>query len=372
MRYAVYMRSAALLASLVAIAGCGGDELHLGSTASAIDISLFELPSLSAEERARIVRKHDALDPADLVPRGLLEDALLYLETNAAHIPRKAYVVVVDLSLFSGKDRFWLVDLSSGAVEGHKVAHGSGSDPDHDGYATLFGNTPGSHMSSLGFALTAEIYDGKYPHSMRLDGISPDGSPNGMANTNLRSRLIVVHAASYVDDDNTEKQGRSEGCFAIDSAIAPGVVDRIHDGSLLYAARSALNEPVGRSVCGDGTCDWSEIDSCPADCQVVIADAGGIDAGSIDAGSVDAGSIDAGARASNAVGGCAVGGGSPPAGAGLLVSILWFARRPRRRDGRAGRRRVCGGLGSVTEQVGQLRLSRRTAGKACRRRATRR
>jgi uncharacterized protein (TIGR03382 family) len=131
----------------------------------------------------------------------------------------------------------------------------------------MFGNVEGSHMSSLGFALTAEIYDGTHPHSMRLDGLSPDGSPNGMANTAMRERLIVVHEASYVDDDNTDRQGRSNGCLALDPDIEVGVVDRIHDGALIYTAIAELDTPVGRAACGDGTCDGAEdaID-CPDDC----------------------------------------------------------------------------------------------------------
>ena len=256
-----------LLVGALAIAGCGNDDPALGWTASALDIEAFVLPSLSAPERARIVRGYDAVDPDDLVPRGLLEDALLYYDVNVDLIPNPDYVVVVDLSLFSGEDRFWLLDLTSGAVEPHKVAHGDGSDPEHDGYAELFGNVEGSHMSSLGFALTGEIYDGTHPHSMRLDGLTPDGGPNGMANTNMRERFIVVHEASYVDDDSTDRQGRSNGCLALDPDIEVGVVDRIHDGALIYSAIAELNPPVGRAACGDGACDGDEdaID-CPDDC----------------------------------------------------------------------------------------------------------
>ena len=317
------------------IAGCGSLEPDIGSTASAIDISKFTLPSLSAAARAKIVHKHNALDPGNVIPRGPLEDAMLFFDVNAAHIPKKAYFVVVDLSLYSGKNRFWLVNLSSGAVEAHKVAHGSGSDPDNNGYATSFGNTPGSNKSSLGFALSAEIYDGTHPHSMRLDGLSRDASPNGMANTNMRTRLIVVHEASYVDDSNSGQQGRSEGCLALDSAIERGVVDRIHDGSLLYVAKSALNTAVGRSKCGDGMCDGSETASgCPADCQTEkpVVDAGSSEA-SVDAGldtGLDTG-LDAGEEGSNAIGGCSVGRGSGAGGSGFIVAIALLGRRRRRR-----------------------------------------
>lgn len=211
-----------------------------------VDINEFTLPELSAAERAPIVHAYDRLDPNDTIPRGLLEDAIVYFDTNQGQIPNTSYFAVVDFSRFSGRDRFWLVDLASGAVEPHKVAHGAGSDPDNDGTADSFGNVSGSNKSSLGFYLTGEIYDGTHPHSMRLDGLSVDGSPNGMANTNVRDRLIVVHEATYVHDAGTSQQGRSDGCLALDPTIERGVVDRIHDGTLIYAATSPLATPVGR------------------------------------------------------------------------------------------------------------------------------
>jgi hypothetical protein len=236
---------------IVAIAGCAGEapDSPLGS-APEVDPSQFTLPMLSAEQRAAIVHKYPQLDPTGEIPRGLLEDAIVYFDVNKALIPKQRYVVVVDLSQYSGHDRFWLVDLSSGAVEKHVVAHGAGSDPSNDGYATKFSNTPGSNMSSLGFFLTGEIYNGAHPHSMRIDGLSPDGSPNGMANTNVRERAVVVHEATYVSDRSTSQQGRSDGCFALDPAIEQSMVNRIAGGTLIYAAKSPLNPPVGAGPCG--------------------------------------------------------------------------------------------------------------------------
>jgi MYXO-CTERM domain-containing protein len=254
----------------LALAACAGDET-LATTESRIDISAFSLPSMTELERAQVVHRYDFVDPTNIIPRGLLEDAILYFDVNKSHIPKTQSFVVVDLSRFSGKDRFWIVDATTGAVEKHNVAHGDGSDTDNDGYATQFSNINGSHMSSLGFYLTAEIYDGTHPHSMRLDGLSVDGSPNGMANTNVRERLIVVHEASYVDDSSTAQSGRSNGCLALDPAIEADVVDRIHGGTLIYVDTKPLNTPVGRAACGDETCDGAETsDSCPTDCEAPI------------------------------------------------------------------------------------------------------
>ncbi len=240
-------RAVVLVSCAVAAVGCV-DDPELGSASSELDVSAFVLPSLADAERAQIVHAYDRLDPADEVPRGLLEDAIIYFDLNSPLIPKAKYFVVADFSLHSGRDRYWLVDTTTGAVEAHKVAHGDGSDPDNNGTATLFGNVDGSHRTSLGFYLTGEIYDGTHPHSLRLDGLSVDGSPNGMANTNVRDRLIVMHEASYVQDDNTTQQGRSNGCLALDPTIEVSMVDRIHDGTLIYAAISSLNTPVGRGT----------------------------------------------------------------------------------------------------------------------------
>src|SRR5215813_6610444 len=193
--------------ALVALAACANDDLD--STTQTVDASQFVLPMLPLPQRAQIVHRYASLDPKGVVPRDYLEDAIVYFDVNKALIPKQDYIIVVDFTPYSGEDRFWMVSLATGDVEPHKVAHGDGSDPDNDGVATLFGNVDGSHMSSLGFYLTGEIYDGTHPHSMRLDGLSPDGSPNAMADTNVRERLIVVHEASYVSDSNTSQQGRS-------------------------------------------------------------------------------------------------------------------------------------------------------------------
>src|SRR6185436_2102441 len=147
-------RLAMALGASLLCAACATDDVELASTTSAIDISDFVLPSPDATERAQIVRQYDTLDPSDEVPRGLLEDAIVFFHVNRAHIPKTGSFVVIDLSRYSGLDRFWLVDLADGSVEAHKTAHGDGSDPDNDGYATKFSNDSGSHMSSLGFYLT--------------------------------------------------------------------------------------------------------------------------------------------------------------------------------------------------------------------------
>jgi MYXO-CTERM domain-containing protein len=312
----------ALLTTAFLLGACGTDDPELGQIESELDISVFKLPSMSIEDRAEIVRRYDDVDPTNKIPRGLLEDALLYFDVNQTHIPKKRYVVVIDMSLYSGKDRYWLVDLQTGAVEPHKVSHGNGSDPDNNGYADTFGNVSGSNKTSLGFYLTGEIYDGTHQHSMRLDGLSPNGSPNGMANTNARSRLIVVHEASYVSDTNTSQQGRSNGCPALDPDIEVAMVDRIHGGSLMYIATKQLAAPVGRASCGDAMCDGTEDPtSCAVDC------AGPEDPGQDDGPSDDPGTEEDPSMNDESAG-CSAGGG----GAGFALVLAAAGLRRRRRS----------------------------------------
>jgi hypothetical protein len=347
-------RSCCLIAVLGA-ASCGSppqeeregeDGIGVGSAADTVDPNDFSLPPSDATTRAEIMSHYAHLDPGGEVPRGLLEDAVEFMDVNKANIPVQTFLTVVDFSKFSGEDRFFLVNMQTGEVEPHKVAHGSGSDPDYTGWATLFSNVSGSLKTSLGFYLTGEIYDGTHVHSMRLDGLSPDGSPNGMANTNARSRAIVVHEADYVSESNTGKQGRSSGCLALDPSIEVGVVDRIHDGSVIYAATKPLNAPIGTTQpstdagtdSGEGAPDAAhdaDSGSKPGSDSAASGDSDSQESGAGDDGGTPAGP-GASWNNSSSSGGCAVASGrwsGSQLGFGLtLIAIAALQVRARRRD----------------------------------------
>ena len=53
-----------------------------------------------------------------------------------------------------------------------------------------FSNQDGSHLSSLGKALVAERYKGRYGVAYRLDGLEE-------SNLNMRSRDVVLHGWQY-------------------------------------------------------------------------------------------------------------------------------------------------------------------------------
>jgi hypothetical protein len=187
----------------------------------------FKEPQFSAAEKAAVLARYENLDPNNEVPKVLLENAIQYYDFNKSRIKVKGYLTIIDFSQSSGKRRFYIIDMNTGRVERHVVAHGSGSDPDNDGVATAFSNRDGSLQSSLGYYVTAETYTGKWGRSLRLDGLSS-------TNSNVRARAVVMHGASYVEDGKS-KQGRSWGCPALPMDEKDAIIDKLKGGSLMYA-----------------------------------------------------------------------------------------------------------------------------------------
>lgn len=171
--------------------------------------------------------KYSYVDPGREVPASLLKKTLDYYESNQSAIKNKSVIGVIDFKQHSSKERFYIIDMETGRVDTYLVAHGKNSDPDHDGYATIFSNTPGSEMSSVGFYLTAETYEGSNGYSLKLDGKSS-------TNSNARSRAIVIHPADYVAPGRLI--GRSWGCPALEPRYNALLIDQIKGGALIYAS----------------------------------------------------------------------------------------------------------------------------------------
>lgn len=167
------------------------------------------------------------LDPDHLIPAPLLKTALDFFDSHQSIIKNKRFMGIINFKLHNSKERFYIVDMESGRVEKYLVAHGKNSDPTFSGYATQFSNTPDSKMSSLGFYLTAETYDGEHGYSLRLDGLSS-------TNSNARDRAIVLHAADYVTPG--EKIGRSFGCPAVETRYHQQIIDEVKEGALIFAS----------------------------------------------------------------------------------------------------------------------------------------
>ncbi len=136
---------------------------------------------------------------------------------------------IIDFSLPSTKERLWIFDLEEGNLLHHSlVSHGRNSG---DLMAKKFSNINSSFMSSLGFYVTGETYQGKHGYSLRLDGV--EKGFNDLA----RERAIVIHGADYANRDfvkNTGRLGRSLGCPALPMDIYKEVINTIKDGSCLF------------------------------------------------------------------------------------------------------------------------------------------
>ncbi|MFL6751838.1 MAG: murein L,D-transpeptidase catalytic domain family protein [Sphingomicrobium sp.] len=180
------------------------------------------------------------LAPQPLAPSSPVGiDPQLFARAKAAldghRIYARDYIGIVDFSQPSSEPRFHVVDLRSGQVDSHRVAHGRGSDPDHSGFVERFSNNFGSYASSNGTYTTGDYYDGKYGLSMKVRGLD-------WSNYNAEPRAIVIHNAWYAEDDMIPvhgKLGRSEGCFAMSRKSQYEVMRKLAGGRMIYADKLA-------------------------------------------------------------------------------------------------------------------------------------
>ena len=170
-------------------------------------------------------------------PAGI--DPQLFAKAKAAMDSHRVWprdtIAIVDFSQPSSEPRFHVVDLMSGNVESHRVAHGRGSDPDHSGFVERFSNDFGSYATSNGTFVTGDYYDGKYGLSMKVRGLD-------WSNSNAEPRAIVIHNAWYAEDDMIPlhgKLGRSEGCFAMSRKSQFDVMRKLAGGRMIYADKLA-------------------------------------------------------------------------------------------------------------------------------------
>src|SRR4051795_3214373 len=193
------------------------------------------LPSILTPQPSTLLPPAQPLVPS--APAGI--DPQLFAKAKAALDTHRVWprdsIGVVDFSQPSADPRFFVVDLMSGNVESHRVAHGRGSDPDHSGFVERFSNDFGSYASSNGAYLTGDYYQGKYGLSMKVRGLD-------WSNYNAEPRAIVIHNAWYAEDDMIPvhgKLGRSEGCFAMSCKNQYAVMRKLAGGRMIYADKMA-------------------------------------------------------------------------------------------------------------------------------------
>ncbi len=170
---------------------------------------------------------------APMIDPRLVDRALAALFRHHRHIWSRDMIAIADFGLPSSVPRLFLVDILRGTATALLVAHGKGSDPDHEGRLQRFSDVVGSAATSEGAYLTGDAYEGIHGPSRRLIGLDP-------TNAHAEERAIVIHSAWYADPDMIAKQGklgRSDGCFAVGEADIATVLARLGKGRLLYAGR---------------------------------------------------------------------------------------------------------------------------------------
>jgi L,D-transpeptidase-like protein len=213
----------ALLSSSAASSGLSPLSLVLNANGDPI----IPTPSPAAPAQPVVATAPGGIDPQ------LFARAKAALDSHRVG-PRDS-IGIVDFSRPSNEERFYVVDLASGQVEAHRVAHGRGSDPDHSGFVERFSNNFGSYASSNGTYVTGDYYDGKYGISMKVRGLD-------WSNSNAEPRAIVIHNAWYAEDDMIPlhgKLGRSEGCFAMSRENQYKVMRKLAGGRMIYADKLA-------------------------------------------------------------------------------------------------------------------------------------
>lgn len=118
------------------------------------------------------------------------------------------YVFLVDMSIPSGKKRFFVYNLKTDSLENSSmVAHGFGSTIKESEDQLLFSNNNWSFKTSLGKYKVGASYNGSYGLAYKLYGLDS-------TNSRAFERAIVLHAETHVPVVETypDKICQSAGC----------------------------------------------------------------------------------------------------------------------------------------------------------------
>lgn len=170
--------------------------------------------------------------------RVLFDIAKRELDRAGDAIWRRDIVGIADFGVHSARERFYFVNLDRAEVTAAHCSHGTGSDPEHDGWLKSYSNVEGSNATSRGAYVTWEWYTGRYGTSVRLGGLDH-------TNDAALQRYIVMHRAAYAEPshiDSWGRLGRSNGCFAFGQDNFRHALLNLSGGRLLFADSLGLQD----------------------------------------------------------------------------------------------------------------------------------
>jgi hypothetical protein len=208
---------------------------------SATGAKLFHHPPADSAKKINLTSTppvpgfRSVYDSLQLSLKGLSQQAYDYARMGLnkllaeGRLLNDSIISIIDFSEPSNMKRLFIIDLKNFKILFNTlVAHGSGTGRE---WATSFSNQNSSHMSSPGFYITRETYEGHNGYSLKLDGVEKG------INDNAYDRGIVLHGAAYVCDDMVNAQGfigRSWGCPAVPVQASRPIINTIRNGSCLF------------------------------------------------------------------------------------------------------------------------------------------
>lgn len=198
------------------------------SSEAGSDTSTFKQRETAEQQ---ILKAYSGLSATSRPTYAVFKNAMMgYLNLRSRNALKNSNLLtIIDYSLASVEKRLWVIDLKNSKVLWNTlVAHGKNTG---DNYARSFSNVSESLMSSLGFFVTGNIYNGRNGMSMIMNGIEKGINDNAIA------RAIVMHGADYVSPAFIKKHGRlgrSWGCPSIPVEVRESLINTIANGSCMY------------------------------------------------------------------------------------------------------------------------------------------
>lgn len=165
---------------------------------------------------------------------------------NHPKLERPHLLTIIDFRISRQDERLWVFDLKTQLRILHTwVAHGSGPKDAKGKLINPQGDKPhhfedGMKYSSLGAFITQGVYLSDLGHLNNKPAMKIIGLEKGI-NARSQERGVVFHGADYV---KPKAVGNSWGCFATPATVNPGLVDKIKNGSFVFAYHNAYRPSV--------------------------------------------------------------------------------------------------------------------------------